>query len=190
MPKIFVVPSHDWDARKKWPMRPPLSIASNGFARHPVVTFVLMPTLALPLFWAAFIVGMIAFSKAMGLEGNHDSPTRTLPLWLNTSLPFVVLGMLLIPVAVSAAFFCRLAARSAVGWKWSLTACCILAAIGGMVISDVVLPGGTGRGRLALGLTVNSHPRETQVAQFAVPLAIGAWAVWQQSKRRRHDYAT
>lgn len=152
--------------------------------RHPVFAFVVLPILALPVLWVGYVVAVMAMAKILGLEtGKADTGSLTWQ-WANACAPFVVLGMLLVPVGLAAAFFCRLASKAGVSWKWTLAACFVLAFVGALAMSDVVLPTETTQGRFTFGYRLGLYPTASQVLQFLLPLAIGGWAIWRQIKGR------
>jgi hypothetical protein len=167
--------------------------------RHPLLSFVVLPLVALPLLWACAIAGFIALVAAAGyVRGGESADDLS---WAGPLLPFVVGAMVLTPIAGAAAMFCRLARRAECGWKWPLAACFLLAVLSGPAMIDVGIRGpysggvlhGTrytstapdARGFLSFGFGVRKHPTMVQLAQFALPLTIGAWAVCRQLNRRR-----
>jgi hypothetical protein len=152
--------------------------------RHPVLMFVLLPILSLPVLWTAGVVALVVLVKLMGIESGKVVTSEPVWQWANAVVPYLVVGLMVIPLAIAAAFFCRLASRAAVSWKWSLAACLLLAAFGGMAVAQFMLPTDTSQGRLTFGFGISAHPSASQVLQFLIPLAIGGWAVWQQLKRR------
>ena len=160
---------------------------------HPVITFVAFPMLALPVLWAVILLGLVEVGSAIaGLFGPESAGAADLsPIspWVATSLPRVVGAMVLAPVVISAAFFCRLANRAALGWKWPMLACLLLAIVGGMAISDVSMPTAGSRGRLMFGFGVRQNPTAAQIVQFTMPLAIGTLVTWRQARQRRRTLA-
>ncbi len=162
--------------------------------RHPVITFVALPVLALPMLWAAILLGLVAVGKAIarlsGLESTGTTSLSQLPDWFVASLPIIAATIVLAPVIASAAFFCRLAAKAVVNWKWPMLTCFLLAVVGGMAISDVSMPTAGSGGRLVFGFGVRRNPAASQIVQFSVPLAIGALATWRQTRQRRRTLAT
>ena len=109
---------------------------------------------------------------------------NALPLALVITVALSVLGCAIV--------FCRIASRAAVGWKWTLAACCILAVMGSMAVTEVGVPSaGPQRGKhgsLMLGLGVTRHPKPAQVLQFALPLAVcGMTFALQQAQQRRRS---
>jgi hypothetical protein len=159
--------------------------------RHPVVAFVLLPIVSLPLMWAAPIVAMLAFAKVLGLEsGGAVTTWPPIADWANWCVPVIIFGILDLPIVLSAAFFCRLASKTAMSWKWSIGACSILALVGGLAIIQVVLPTPDHQGHITLGFHFTQHPSLSQIVQFALPLVIGGWVVWGQMGRRPRVYAS
>jgi hypothetical protein len=170
--------------------------------RHPIWTFLVIPIVSLVLGWiAAVLVFVLGASAISWLSGGN---VERLPQWLIASLPVLTGAFVLAPIALVAVLVCRVASRAAIGWKWPLAACVILALIGGTALFDVKMTGvdrgalhGTTfhaannsaaplpRGSMAFGFGVNTHPRPWQVVQFSVPLAICGLFVWRQHNQRR-----
>lgn len=150
--------------------------------RHPVLVFVVLPILALPLLWAASVLAVVATVKLLGLESGHVVTSDPAWQWANAVVPYFVVGLMVVPIAVAAWFFCRLGARASVSWKWSLVACLLLAVIGGLAMAQLALPTDTSRGSLSFGFGLSMHPSASQLLQFLLPLSIGGWAVWRQIK--------
>lgn len=152
--------------------------------RHPVLSFVVLPILSLPLLWVAYAMCMLLAAKSLGLEGRNVDTGTTVWQWANACAPFFVVGMVLVPVGLATAFFCRLARKAGVSLKWTMSACFVLALLGGLASSQFLLPTETRQGMLKFGFGFSLHPSAVQTLQFLVPLAIGGWAVWQQTKGR------
>lgn len=146
--------------------------------------FALMPVVSLLALWAAAIVALVNMANALGMKGQ---PASTGPLadWAASTVPYVVMAVLLIPVVLASVFFCRLASKAAISWKWSLLACSILAVVGGLAVANIVLPTHGVKGSITFGFGVSTHPSALQILQCAVPLAIGGWAAWHQATRHR-----
>jgi hypothetical protein len=159
--------------------------------RHPIVAFVLLPIVALPLAWLGLVFAIVGTGKAIATISGVASPPSGPPEWLMSSLPLVLMLLVAAPVAVCAVLFCRLATRAAVSWKWVVAACCILALVGSLAHSEVGVPTrGPMRGKhgqLMLGLGLSNHPKPAQVFQFALPLAIGGLFLWRQTIERRRS---
>ena len=152
--------------------------------RHPLLMFVVLPVLSLPGLWVAYVLGMLLTAKSLGLESGKVDTATTVWQWANACAPFFVMGMLLVPVGLTTAFFCRLARNAGVSLKWTIVACFVLALLGGLATSQFVLPTETTQGRLTVSFGFGLHPSSLQVLQFLLPLAIGGWAVWRQMKGR------
>ncbi|MEX2169179.1 MAG: hypothetical protein WD851_07700 [Pirellulales bacterium] len=152
-------------------------------SRHPIVMFVLLPVITLPLLWAVSIICLLLLAKGFGFESGALTASESVSKWANSTIPFVVMGILLAPIAAAAAFYCRLAIKSAVSWKWILATCAILALIGGTAVANVALPTAVSKGTVAFGFGVSQNPSPQQLLQFAVPLSIGCWVIF---KRRNY----
>lgn len=151
--------------------------------RHPLLTFVLSPIVTLLMLWAAPIACSILAAKALGIDSSADlSPAA------NSMMPLVAMGYVLAPIAVAAAFYCRLATKAAVSWKWTLATCVILALIGGTAFASVTLPTAVSKGTIMFGFGVGLRPRPQQWLQFALPLSIGCWAIYRQMSPGRKAF--
>lgn len=155
--------------------------------RHPWLAFVVMPVVTLPLLWAASILAFIFGAKALGFDSEALTASAEMSRRMELTLPFVVMAMLLAPIAAAAIGFCRLAVNAALSWKWILTACAILAVVGGMATANVALPTANSMGTASFGFGVNWHPSAQQLLQFALPLSIGCWVIYRQLSRCRID---
>src|SRR4051812_27817540 len=58
-------------------------------ARHPVLMFILMPILSLPLLWAAYVIAILLAAKILGIESGEPTSTGPLADWANAALPFL-----------------------------------------------------------------------------------------------------
>jgi hypothetical protein len=152
-------------------------------ARHPVLMFILMPILSLPILWAAFVIAILMCAKFLGIESGQSTSTGVIANWANEVLPFLVIGLLLVPSALCAALYCRLADRAALSWKWSLTACTLIAVLGGLAVTKIALPRGSIKGTVMFGFGLSSHPSASQILQFLLPLVIVGWAIWRRHGR-------
>jgi hypothetical protein len=164
--------------------------------RHPVLMFVLMPVIGLLTLWTLALLVFVVVLKVVVDPENF-------PSWFLACGPYLAAILVLLPIAISAAWFCRVARRAAVDWKWAACACVLLALVGGAAYFDLTMKGndgvlhGTkfiapetappGRGQVMLGFGVNTRPRPWQVLQFSIPLAVCAWFLWRQAHDRRHS---
>lgn len=153
--------------------------------RHPVLMFVVLPVLALPVLWFAALTCIVLLMGALGIEsGKVDTGGAGWRL-ANACLPYTVLALLVLPAAASAAFFARLANRAQVNWKWLAAASGMIAILGGLAAIEIILPTMHEQGRLTLGFSLSKHPSASQALQFLLPLAICGWAIWRQMKSGR-----
>ncbi len=153
--------------------------------RHPVLMFVLLPVLSLPLLWVAKIMSVVLLIKILGIEQGKTDVHSTVWRMADAALPYFVVAMTALPVAVSAFCFCILARRTGVNWKWLMAACVLLAIVGGMGVAQLTLPTATSRGALSFGLGFSLRPSHAQMLQFLLPISIGGWAIWRQLRGGR-----
>jgi hypothetical protein len=172
----------------------------NFWGRHPLLAFIAMPIVVLPLLWAAMVMLFIWTAQLIGLSEDGGASFEQLPNWLSSTLPSVVFAIVVIPLGIAAALVCRVARKAGRARWWPLVACTLLAIIGGMTFFDVALPGTHRRGVLhdsriggqdpelehrsavCFGFGVGKYPKWWQLTQFALPLAIGVWAVHRQGR--------
>lgn len=154
--------------------------------RHPVLMFVLAPVLSLPLLWFCSVVTLILTVKMLGIESGNST---TGAVWraADAAVPYVIVALMVIPVALAAAFFCRIAARAGVSWKWSLAACGLIAILGSAAMTHFVLPTETTQGTFSFGFRFALWPTTSQLLQFLAPLAICGWAIWRQVKANKQS---
>ncbi len=157
--------------------------------RHPVLMFVVLPVVALPLCWAASIFALVMLVKAFGLETGKVVTSGAVYQWAAAVGPYVMVALMTLPVSLAAALFCRIASNAGVSWKWMLTACVLLAVIGGAAMAQFALPTELTQGQFSFGFGFSLHPSASQVLQFLLPLSIGGWAVWRQISRSQSSLA-
>jgi hypothetical protein len=162
------------------------------FGRHPVLTFVVGPVPLMVLGWASFLLGAFALFKGLHLvlgssfdvAGKPVSQWPPLMVWLAGALHGA--GRF-VPPAVAALVFWRLASRGGLSWRWPLAACAIVALLAGMYTSQMDLPVQAGQGRLMIGLGLAWVPSARQLAQLAVPAAIGLVSAWRLAAGGRKE---
>jgi len=153
--------------------------------RHPVLMFVVLPVLSLPVLWFASLTCIVLLMGVLGIESGKVDTGGMVWRFANACLPYTVLALLVLPAAASAAFFARLASRAQVNWKWLAAASLMIAVLGGLAAIDIMLPTMHERGRLMFGFSLSKHPSASQLLQFLLPLAICGWAIWRQLRNGR-----
>jgi hypothetical protein len=167
----------------------------RGFCgRHPLLAFGVLPAVALFGLWLACVIGIVLTLNLIGLvHRGSNPPSNTLPPIVEQfryAIPWVVSSVIVVPSIAAAGFFCWLARRNAVGWKWSLAACTIVAVLTGLLHVQLQLPVPPAHGHLTVGLAFKRFPSVAQFLQFAIPMAIGAWVAWRQNMRERRYEAS
>jgi hypothetical protein len=179
--------------------------------RHPILAFVALPIVVLPLLWVGAIMAFVLIAKLAGFGEGGELTIDNFPAWLSRSLAVLIFGMVLVPIGLAAWFFCRLARKAQIGRKWPLIACLLLGVIGGMAFFDAALPGTNQKGLLhdtkfssevldqntkhgavtmGFGFGLSKYPHWWQIVQFSVPIAIGGMFVWHQVAAGRRRFAT
>ena len=179
----------DAEARANALLGDPLALAeqlmtalrrSTWWGRHYVVTFSLLPLLVYPVLWALLL--LVAMLLEFGLGYRWDA--KKIEVAVNNPVTFHHLAtafqwMDYAAIALVALFFCWLARRSAVSFKWMLTACAVCSAIA------VITWGKIEPHSFSLGFSMNSHlhmPWFRGVIPFLVAVAM---YVFQRRTRRR-----
>ena len=152
--------------------------------RHPVLMFVVLPPFALLLSWAAVLTVCLLVASALGLGSGGANVDGPFSQWLAGNMSAIAFTILIVPSAGATLLLCHLAARAGLSWKWIATACALVALVTGPAALKIALPTAAAKGALMFGFGVSAHPSLLQLTQFAVPLAIGAWAAWRQMKSR------
>jgi len=153
--------------------------------RHPILMFVVLPIISLPVLWLAFVTALVATLSAFGIKHGTIQADSSAYHLAQAALPYLLLSMLLVPATLAAAFFCRLARNATLHWKWPLMACGLIAVFAGLSIIQFSLPGPASHGTLSFGFSLSDHPSPSQWLQFLLPLAIGGWAAWRSIKTER-----
>jgi hypothetical protein len=158
--------------------------------RHPVLTFVVSPLPAMFLFWAATFAATWGAISVVGQAwlGEPETnalrdmmrPEHRIVVWSAYAIQFATL---VIPPAIGALWYCRLARRSGRGIRWAMAACAVVTMLACIVFSELRMPVNGEHGKLTIGLML-THPLgwrivRGQVFQTLAPLAVLAYAVWR-----------
>jgi hypothetical protein len=178
--------------------------ATSFAGRHPLLTFVIAPLPVMILFWTAmFLVGWLTvFGIVAPLFGWRLGQTvaemKPLLVWIILTCHY---GILVLPPAMVALWFYRLARRSGQGLAWTVPACLVAALFAFTFVNDMRLPYESLRGRLVWGFgfpvpeSFQGLPMfwlirpfvglsrlwrlQGQVVQTLLPLAVMAYAAWR-----------
>lgn len=142
--------------------------------RHPLLMFVAVPIVVLCVGFVASIFSVVGagwvwkwFDPAMSSE--RLSPTAV------GVVRMLCIAVLLVPAALTAALFSRLAGRAGMPRKWPIITGVLLGLLVGLAQLDVTLSTQTGKSQLMFGFGFGSSTAFFQLAKFAVPLAVGLW---------------
>ncbi len=141
--------------------------------KHPVLAFAVMPVLVLPLAWLLLGVMLTAAAALFGLAIGEEAVASIEPRLVS----HVTTVALLVPPAVFAVVFNRLARSNGLGWRWPMLATCVLAVLAGAMFFTVVAWGPEREDRLALCVGLPMTGR--QALQSALILAVGTWCCWR-----------
>jgi hypothetical protein len=157
--------------------------------RHPVATFVAGPLVALVgtfllsclLVFAIYWLIDLATGGSLSANDGKHLPPSSLEMRLIQIFNFTTR---FVPFALSAWLFVRLGRRSGLR-AWSLTACGIVSVVAAFFTSIVAGGPDNSQGTWTIGLSSNIGL--DQLVQAAVPVALGAWTLWQSP--RNHSKA-
>jgi hypothetical protein len=160
---------------------------ASFFGRHPVWSFIVAPIPLAVLAWFLFVFAFFGllegaawlFGDAFEIEGKA---VRDWPTWLFYTVKAFEYVAPFLPSAVVAVFFCRCANRAGVSWRWTLTACSLVAFVAWTLVVQMKLPEEPGQGEYMLGFGLPFF-RLMNLAQLLVPLAVGMLFLWASRNR-------
>lgn len=156
--------------------------AASFAARHPAWTFLALPVPLTIAGWAlmlAITIGLFRLGNYLPLVAPlvKHRPVAEWPaivLYLVSTLEFVAR---VLPPVLSTILLCRWSQRALHGWRWSLAACALVAALFGLFVSKLELPLQPHGGRWSLGLMLPGG-RE-QLLQLLIPPVVALWWIYR-----------
>jgi hypothetical protein len=152
--------------------------------RHPVaalLVFAVSPVISLVVLTSLTFVGLMALAVTAQRLGFMGRNGIQLGAAARVTLPYVLtLAAIVVPSMVLSLLYCRLARRTAIGRKWMLLPCGVLAVTAAAVYCQLTVSATPGNGTIFIGLGAHSM---VQVAQFFVPIAFGWWFIRRQRLR-------
>jgi hypothetical protein len=160
--------------------------------RHPVaalLVFAVSPVISLgvltSLTFAGLMLALVAAGGRLGLIGDRGMQLGT---GARVMLTYgLTLAAIVVPSMILSLLYCGLARRTAVGRKWMLLPCGVLAVIAATAYCQVTFSETPGNGSISIGLGAHSM---VQVAQFFVPIALGWWFIRRHHLRDRLQLAS
>jgi hypothetical protein len=160
---------------------------ASFFGRHPVWSFIVAPIPLAVLAWTAFVFGFFGllegaawlFGDAFAIEGKVVSEW---PTWLFYTIKAFEYAAPFLPSALVAVLLCWCAKRGGLSWKWTLTACGLVAFVAWTLVVQMKLPEEPGQGQYMLGFGLPFF-RLMNFFQLLVPLAVGT--LYLLGSRRR-----
>lgn len=152
---------------------------SSWLGRHPLVSFCVLPLVAVVAWWAAFMV-----VAGWGTGAMQWSANRTLPQPDWQMLQDFVEWCPIAAAAVLPFLFCWVARRSFCGFKWAFLACGILSLHSGLQFAKLTLPEAGRHADFVVGYRIPPNLPENLPA-FALPLLAFALFVLLQIKTEK-----
>lgn len=148
--------------------------------RHPIATFLVAP---IPLAIGLIVAGVVSVAAVGSLMPDEAMHSESGIAVAAAGLATVSWALRLLPFALLAFAFSRVAFRTGCGWRWGFAAAVVLAAFAAVFAVDYQVPtAAPDSGRFSMGLALPIRP--VQAVQFLAPIAIAAWLA------RRHCAAT
>ncbi len=146
-------------------------------ARHPILTFLLMPLPLTALGATIFILAMTPF----GMLSDYLWSGRELdhPLLFGTMLSVIFWASIVFPPLLAALFCCRIARRNTLSWRWSLIACVLISsycACLSVFYNNASVIKNNVNGFVCVGIGFNTNPLWMLyyfLPKFALAMAIG-----------------
>jgi hypothetical protein len=153
-------------------------LAGSFAARHPVLTFLVLPIPLTLAGWALMLIATIGLFKLgdrvpwVAMYVKHRS-LADWPLVLLYFAPMLEFCVRIQPPVLVTILCCRWSQRALRGGRWSVISCALVAILFGMFSSTFQLPIRPQRGSWAMGFMLPGG-RE-QLLQLLVPPAVALW---------------
>jgi len=125
-------------------------------ARHPWLTFVVLPVPLTLLAWIVGAVGMLAAFRGVDIllglsDAVHGRPLSEWPTIIPILALAVDLAVRVGPPMFAAGLFSRWAEQMGHSWAWRLAACGLIAVLAGLLFTRLALPVTPGKGQWTAG---------------------------------------
>lgn len=153
--------------------------------RHPFLVFAILPVISLPMLFVGLLFGvgwmlyLLLPDDTLGAIGGAE------PDWVPFVFQTLVCAYIILTAIGLSLMLCRSARKAALGWKWPLASCLLLALLSGSVFTKVQAKSADKPGMLLMGVGVPPGMTGSQVAQLVAPLAVGGWAIWRRRKESK-----
>jgi hypothetical protein len=152
-------------------------------SRHPFLVFAVLPIVSLPILIVGLLLGLGGLLYLLIPDDALSSVGAVEPSWIPSAFQLTICFLVVSPAIGLSFILCRAARRAALGWKWPLTACLLLALLSGGVFTKVQPKSADKPGVFLLGVGIPSLAiTHLQIIQILAPLAIGGWAVLRQGR--------
>jgi hypothetical protein len=160
-------------------------LAGSLPARHPVLTFLVLPIPFTVLGWAVMLaatIGLLQLAERLPAVACYLKQ-RSLADWpaaLLYAAPLLDFCLRVLPPAAAVVLCCRWSERALGGARWRMLACALIALVSGMFFSVIELPMEPGKGRWSVGFMAPGG--WDQLLQLLIPPAVALW--WTFRRRR------
>jgi hypothetical protein len=153
--------------------------------RHPFLVFAVLPIVSLPILFLGLMFGIGWLLYLLLPENALAAIDGAEPDWLPLVFQTIICAYIILPAIGLSLMLCRSARKAALGWKWPLASCLMLAVLSGSVSTKVTAKTANKPGQLLMAVGL-PFPRTTEsLAQFIAPLAVGSWAIWRRRKESK-----
>lgn len=148
-------------------------------------TFVLAPVPLVIATWAIvlcllMLIGSLIPDEVLAAEKPH-TVTAIEVIGVNA----FVLALVITPPIVVAAFYGRLARRTAHGWRWGVAACLLVGIASGLANYNCTFSEEPRKSQIMCGVNVGMKIGFPEIAQFAIPLVCGLIVLRRSVKSSR-----
>jgi len=148
-------------------------------------TFVLAPVPLVIASWAIVLSLLMLIGSLIPDEVIASEKPRTVTAVEVIGVNAFVLAVVITPPIVVAAFYGRLARRTAHGWRWGIAACVLVGIASGLTNYNCTFSEEPQKSQIMCGVNVGMRIGFAQIAQFAIPLACGLIVLRRSVKSSR-----
>jgi hypothetical protein len=158
----------------------------NFLGRHPLAAFgvfVLSPILG-------YVAVIALFLLAAGLlvdRFDHTTVDQMIKQFAPIFRDFCLVATVIAPSIFMVAFYCKLARRLCLGWKWMLASCIVVSLLAAGISWSFKFSDIPGNSAIMCGLGLPTSIR--QWIQLAIPLALGVWFLFHRHRVKPQSLA-
>jgi hypothetical protein len=150
--------------------------------RHPFLVFAALPIVSLPTLFVGLLFG-VGWLLYLLFPDDTLVANGAEPDWVPWVAQALICACIVLPAISLSLMLCRSARKAALGWKWPLASCLLLAVLSTGVSTEVQAKTAHRQGHVTIYFGIRATTG-LQLVQMAAPLAICGWGIW----RRRNEH--